>query len=181
MASHPLDICGIDECKQRPYPCKHTWENCIDSDFSRSGTASCWADECRLDAGGGACSAGGVCFDPDVFVHGSKLECRDDYADRPWGTRPEYAGCKLEHWRVIAPLKAQGKMRFQTSGLGRMSTPDVSTWVCVEGHECAGGAVAGAPSSHFCFVYHDKTERFIPWGTALETKLVHNTTRCSVA
>jgi len=165
MARSALDICGIDECRLRPYPCGGT-ENCVDGDLTRSGTAQCWADECRLS---NPCRQDQKCFDPDIFELGSAVECRER-EERPWGKVSRYAGCALDSWEVITQQLVEGTVKFHTGSLNVLTTPEVKAWVCVEGHECA--SVAGANASHFCFVYHEVEERFVPWGSEDETGLL---------
>jgi hypothetical protein len=174
MAKEALDICGIDECKQRPYPCEHAFMNCIDRDISKAGTVTCWVDECSIR---NPCTADQECFDEDIFEMDSDLSCRDKMV-RPWGKRPEYEHCKLESWEVITAKLKDGIMKFETSSLGKLKTPNVNTWICVEGHECASSPIASHNSSHFCFVYEEDKERFVSWGTATETKLLTNSSSC---
>jgi len=177
MSKNPLDICGIDECQQRPYPCEHSFENCIDRDITRAGTVTCWVDECRIN---NPCHKDQACFDSDIFNLQTPLECKDTMV-RPWGKRPEYANCELGSWQSITEQLVAGTLKFETSSLGKLRTPDVNTWVCVEGHVCASTPIAPVDSSHFCFVYHESAQQFVSWGTAAETKLLFNSSSCSSA
>ena len=53
------------------------------------------------------------------------------------------------------------KVTYKTGDLGRVAYPDVfEAWVCIYGDPCATDLIDG----YFCYVYHEKEDKFVPWG-----------------
>jgi len=65
-------------------------------------------------------------------------------------------------------------MSFKTGGLGKLLEQDgYETWLCLSDHYCAIEGMAENPTnSWFCFVFHETTQTFTPWGENSRLKLV---------
>ena len=80
-----------------------------------------------------------------------------------WGAA-EFAHCEQPYsWSELVRgyQDRNSSTFFKMGGLGRLRDDNgTETWLCLRGHHCA----TDPNDSWFCFVYHETTEVFTPWG-----------------
>jgi len=94
--------------------------------------------------------------------------CEDDPVSnrsKDWG-RPGYTHCDQPYsWRQLVYGYKNNKVSIKSGGLGKLiELGGYQTWVCIKHHFC------GDP--YFCWVYHETSKVFTPWGTNAKLQLV---------
>jgi len=75
---------------------------------------------------------------------------------------PRFQHCRTPYtWDDLLEGYKEHKITYKTGDLGRVAYPDIfEAWVCIYGDPCATDLIDG----YFCYVYHEKEDKFVPWG-----------------
>jgi len=102
----------------------------------------------------------------------STLQQAENCANTPVQSfgQPEYKRCRLMwSWDDLYAGHANKSISFRMGTVGKWMQPGkFETYVCVEGHPC----VTDLSDNHFCFVWSEVDEVFVPWGPNSVLKLL---------
>jgi hypothetical protein len=71
-------------------------------------------------------------------------------------------------WEEIAKVYKAFPSMFSTGGLGSFATSEFRVWACFQSHSCLYKVAPASYTDFMCYMYHETTKTWFPWGLKSE-------------